>query len=134
MIERFSSKLLFLIGLPIIIFASVPTNKLANQDSLTTEKKVPWYISDIAHDGSWMILSDETRYEISPSDWQVVRLWSDRRTHPGDVKVVNTKNNNLDYPIDIYNKHTGQTVQTRLPLVIEEAPTAEAPSEDNESD
>ena len=104
------------------------------QEDSSENSKVPWSVASIPSDGSWIILSDGTLYEISPPDWQVVTRWSDGRTHAADVKVVNTKNNNLDYPIDIYNKHTNETVQARLPKTVEQLPSEEAPSEDDESD
>lgn len=127
MIERFSSKLLFLIYLPLFIFGAF------GEEPQVEVEKAPWNISSIPADGSWIILEDGTLYEISPPDWQIVKRWSDGRTHPHDVKVINTKNLNFDYPIDIYNKHTNETVQARYPKTIE-VPAEEAPSEDDESD
>ncbi len=136
MIGQFSSKILFLICLPFFIFAAVPTDNPTEASSEASQEnvKAPWLIFAIPADASSITLSDGTTYEISHPHRQVVARWSDGRTHPGDVIVVNTKNNNIDYPIDIYNKHTGETVQARYPKTVEELPSEEAPSEDDESD
>jgi hypothetical protein len=129
MIGQFSSKFLLALCVPFFILASS-----LDQDSNLSQKKEAWHVTSIPTDGSWIILEDDNLYEISPPHWQVVTRWSDGKTNPADVKVVNTRNTNIDYPIDIFNKHTGETVQARYPKTVEEPPTEEAPSEDDESD
>ena len=56
--------------------------------------------------------------------------------HPRNcnIAVINTQNGNIDYPIDIQNDCTLETIQVRYPKTVIEAPTVEAPSEDDESD
>lgn len=128
MIGRFNSKILFFIYLPLFIFAAPPSEQSLNKDA------APWNIFNIPSDHSTITLDDGTTYEVSHPYRQVVARWQDSKTHAGDVSVVNTRNGNIDYPIDIYNKHTGETIQARLPKTVEELPTTEAPSEDDESD
>jgi hypothetical protein len=94
--------------------------------------KPNWEIGELAVDGSTITLSDGTYYEVSHPYRQVVTRWQANQHH--EVAVVNTRNGNLDYPIDIQNKVTGEKVQVRLPATVPEAPTDEAPSEEDESD
>jgi hypothetical protein len=120
MIKSLIKKLFILSVLPIFICAE--------------DTSVPWKITDKAQDGSNVTLSDGSVYEIHPHDRSVVSNWGTIPGREHSVEVVNSRNVNRDYPIDITNKVTGQTVHARLPEADIEAPSIEAPSEDNEGD
>jgi hypothetical protein len=121
MIESLIRKF-FVLLIPVFLFA----------DSDASIDKPNWDIAELSSDGGTITLSDGTSYEVSHSDKQVVTRWQANQHH--EVAVVNTKNGNIDYPVDIQNKVTGEKVQVRLPKTIPEAPTEEAPSEEDESD
>lgn len=122
MIRLLTLKFFFIACMPFLLFAE--------NDGVV--KNPDWGLGELASDGSTITLSDGTYYEVSHPDRQTVQRWQANSNH--QVAVVNTKNGNLDYPIDIQNKVTLETVQVRLPALVPEAPTEEAPSEDDESD
>ncbi len=113
--------------LPFLIFA----------DDSAPQEKQDTSVQEILSDGS-QIRIDTTWYDVSPPHHQTARRWNDSSTHghPRDcnISVINTQNGNLDYPIDIYNDCTRETIQVRYPKTVEEAPILEAPSENDESD
>jgi len=122
MIKSLTRKFIFVACMPFVLFAD--GNGVAGEPQ--------WELGELASDGSTITLSDGTYYEVSHPHRQTVQRWQANSSH--QVAVVNTKNGNLDYPIDIQNKVTLETVQVRLPAIVPEAPTEEAPSEDDESD
>ncbi len=116
--------------IPKIVIAFIPFFLFADSEGVVD--KPNWDIAELSSDGSTITLSDGTYYEVSHPYRQVVTRWQANQNH--EVAVVNTKNGNLDYPIDIQNKVTLEKVQVRLPKTIPEAPSEEAPSEEDESD
>ncbi len=98
------------------------------------EASEPWKLTEVATDGQTVTLSDNSVYEILPQDRSVVARWGTIPGREHTVEVVNSRNVNRDYPIDITNKVTGETVHARLPEVEIEAPTTEAPSEENDGE
>ena len=119
-----------------ILFISLFIPFFVYSDEADTKEK-QWQVEEVLEDGSQIRINIDW-YEVSPPHHQTARRWNNSMTHGHprncNIAVINTQNGNIDYPIDIQNDCTLETIQVRYPKTVIEAPTVEAPSEDDESD